>query len=528
MGQFKPMVKMETTEPSVILKLKKGGHVAMPKKAVKKMNGGTMGALAAAPSPRTMPVAPAGRAPARPSLAERRRAMMGKKGMAAPMMAKKGGKMESKAEHAKEATKAELKAHANKPASKAHKGLKTGGVVKGQGGYKTGGVVNCKATGGVVKGQGGYKKGGAAKKPVSRQKPVKRAIGGEMAGGANYQQPDTPNALGMAQQQGPIQRIPTQSEIDAVMKQQQIMGSARPPIGGLGSNPQAPRRFSSADALRLARSGDIAEAQAMLKQSVGLPGKLTSADALRYLRQTGNQAGAQDILRRAVGLNPIPMPNPQMPFRGISNMPSQGISDIERKRLQSLNPQMPIPLEFSLISEMQQMQQPMQMPKPSMDMGIPNPYGSFSGLNLPGMQQQPQPTPPSLPTKYAKGGMINSGRPEKMPQGRKSPSAPVSISRLSATFKKGGSVKKADGGQMKPLDAQAAKETKGYEDHYKREAEENRAMREAMNPMNLLRKARDAFKGRGAVTTTEEKVSQTVSPAPQKKRRGGYSKGGRC
>ena len=28
MGQFKPMVKMETTEPSVILKLKKGGHVA--------------------------------------------------------------------------------------------------------------------------------------------------------------------------------------------------------------------------------------------------------------------------------------------------------------------------------------------------------------------------------------------------------------------------------------------------------------------------------------------------------------------
>ena len=29
MGQFKPMVKMETTEPSVILKLKKGGHVGM-------------------------------------------------------------------------------------------------------------------------------------------------------------------------------------------------------------------------------------------------------------------------------------------------------------------------------------------------------------------------------------------------------------------------------------------------------------------------------------------------------------------
>lgn len=170
MGQFKPMVKMETTEPSVILKLKKGGHVAMPKKAVKKMGGGAMGAMAAAP--RVPAVAPTGRAPARPSLAERRRAMMAAKAMAAPVMAKKGGmpmkdgkpaflskkhggKMESKAEHAKEATKAELKAHADKPASKAHKGLKTGGVVKGQGGYKTGGV---------VKGQGGYKKGGAVKK----------------------------------------------------------------------------------------------------------------------------------------------------------------------------------------------------------------------------------------------------------------------------------------------------------------------------------------------------------------------------
>lgn len=31
MGQFKPMVKMMTTEPSIELKLKKGGHVAMPK-----------------------------------------------------------------------------------------------------------------------------------------------------------------------------------------------------------------------------------------------------------------------------------------------------------------------------------------------------------------------------------------------------------------------------------------------------------------------------------------------------------------
>jgi hypothetical protein len=153
MGQFKPMVKMQTTEPSVVLKLKKGGSVHKP---MKKMDGGAMGALSTAVRPRvSAPVAPAAAAPAKPSMAERRRAMMGRKGMAAPVMAKKGGEVESKAMHAKEATKAELKAHADKPASKAHKGLKTGGVVKGQGGYKTGGV---------VKGQGGFKKGGAVKK----------------------------------------------------------------------------------------------------------------------------------------------------------------------------------------------------------------------------------------------------------------------------------------------------------------------------------------------------------------------------
>lgn len=151
MGQFKPMVKMETTEPSVVLKLKKGGSVHKP---MKKMNGGAMPSPVVRPRV-SAPVAPAAAAPAKPSMAERRRAMMGRKGMAAPVMAKKGGEVESKAMHAKEATKAELKAHADKPASKAHKGLKTGGVVKGQAGYKTGGV---------VKGQGGFKKGGAVKK----------------------------------------------------------------------------------------------------------------------------------------------------------------------------------------------------------------------------------------------------------------------------------------------------------------------------------------------------------------------------
>ena len=222
MGQFKPMVKMMTTEPTVELKLKKGGHVSMPKMKAKgdaghkKMaNGGALGALAGAPALIGRPAvnAPVA-APGRPSMAARRKAMAPSRPMSAPAMAKKGGKMEggeSKSMHAAEmkkmgALEKELKSHESKPASKGHKGLKTGGVLDGQGGYKNGGlaksgIINTEGqggayrntkmhtaeytgksgkntgdvkmgnaggykTGGVIKANGGgYKKGGAAKKP---------------------------------------------------------------------------------------------------------------------------------------------------------------------------------------------------------------------------------------------------------------------------------------------------------------------------------------------------------------------------
>ena len=179
MGQFKPMVKMETTEPSVELKLKKGGSVSSPKKM---MNGGVMGALSAAPAPGARGgMSPVAR-PSKPSMMDRRKAMMGKPAMARPMMAK-GGSMDA------------LEAHAAKPASKGHAGLKTGGVAKspkpgnyatggvvnGQGGFKAGGIImskkggtkmdtakvnhNSAPTGEVKMGNaGGYKKGGSAKK----------------------------------------------------------------------------------------------------------------------------------------------------------------------------------------------------------------------------------------------------------------------------------------------------------------------------------------------------------------------------
>jgi len=202
------MIKMETTEPTVELKLKKGG-------AVKKMarGGAPMGAMVGAPKGGVM----AGAAPKMPALAARRRAMkaMGAApaapiGPAAAMMGmKKGGKADMAQD------KAMLKKAFMQHDTQEHKGgkgtklkLKSGGMAgkmerfetkttiegnegqfkktkmheakpdrvkgptgmikeKNAGGYKTGGVVKGAGgfkTGGVVEGQGGFRKGGAIKK----------------------------------------------------------------------------------------------------------------------------------------------------------------------------------------------------------------------------------------------------------------------------------------------------------------------------------------------------------------------------
>lgn len=205
MGQFKPMVKMETTEPSVELKLKKGGRVA--KKADGGMMGSPMSAAGAMPDmPPSMPARGGmmgAKAPMKPSLAMRRRAMRGRPSGAAPAgpvggaaqmqtsmpsamppMMKKGGKAEGgKMDTAQD--KAMVKKAFKQHDMQEHKGGKgtklalkkggkmaTGGVVNGQGGFATGGVVKGQggyATGGVAKSNGGgYKKGGAPKKPTRR------------------------------------------------------------------------------------------------------------------------------------------------------------------------------------------------------------------------------------------------------------------------------------------------------------------------------------------------------------------------
>lgn len=175
MGQFKPMVKMMTTEPTVELKLKKGGKVE------KKMQMGGNPAMAPAMAP-AMGGLPArggdmaAAAPARPDMMKRRRMMkaMGS-GPAAPVgqasrMMKKGGEAHDDAAQDRAMIKKAL----------AGKKFKTGGVVMGQGGYKDGGIIKSEGgktkvvtatpdhspakTGGVKNGNGGgYKHGGVAK-----------------------------------------------------------------------------------------------------------------------------------------------------------------------------------------------------------------------------------------------------------------------------------------------------------------------------------------------------------------------------
>lgn len=82
MGQFKPMVKMFTNEPSVILKLKKGGKVKSADHA-----DGHKSMSQAAGNP--FDSAESGSAPKKPSMADRRKAMN-------PNMYAKGGKVAQK------------------------------------------------------------------------------------------------------------------------------------------------------------------------------------------------------------------------------------------------------------------------------------------------------------------------------------------------------------------------------------------------------------------------------------------------
>jgi len=350
MGQFKPMVKMMTTEPSVELKLKKGGKVE------KKMQMGgdpnaAPGAMAA-PAMRTMG-APAGRPPVvkpgpdvgpasgmppkKPSMMERLKAMRAKMmagrpsgpvgGAGRPM--KEGG--ESKAEHAAEMKKmaktaTALKEHADKPASKAHKGLKTGGVVMGQGGYKKGGIIN-------TENQGGEYRNTKMHTAKTDHSPAKTG-GVKMGNGGGYKKGGAAcYATG---------------------------GVAKSNAGGYKKGGSA-KKFADGG---MSGYAPVSEEERQLATEVLGPGFMSDEERRYY---------EQELMK--------------------ANRPQGAVTEVEREVVRKI---------------------PMKRPSPQ----IKGPA-----------------------RKYAQGGAVNdSGKAEKMPQGHKRPSTPVSINQLSGTFKKGGMV----------------------------------------------------------------------------------------
>jgi hypothetical protein len=181
MGQFKPMVKMETTEPSIELKLKSGGKVEKKMQ----MGGMPMGAMTGPARGGMAPTA----APKMPALAARRRAMrnMGAAqsapvGRAATMMGMKegGDTAQDKAMIKKAFKQHDAQEHMGGKGTKLK--LKKGGMMN----CATGGAIPSESTrgmpattivntakpdnapaktGGVRNGNaGGFKKGGKAKK----------------------------------------------------------------------------------------------------------------------------------------------------------------------------------------------------------------------------------------------------------------------------------------------------------------------------------------------------------------------------
>lgn len=155
--------KMMTTEPSVDevgMGMKKGGKTKMA------MGGNPMAGYPARPRARMAPTASMGRAmPSTP---------MAMGSVPPSVMRKKGGEVESKAEHKSEMkaigkVEKELKSHESKSASKGHKGLKMGGSSKYAKDNTPGGLLggisatraNKKGTTGGIE-LTGYKKGGTA------------------------------------------------------------------------------------------------------------------------------------------------------------------------------------------------------------------------------------------------------------------------------------------------------------------------------------------------------------------------------
>jgi len=426
MGQFKPMVKMMTTEPTVELKLKKGGKVA------KKADGGMMGSPMDAQLPPAMPARGGmmgAAAPMKPSLAMRRRAMRGMPAGAGPAgpvggaaamqppmsmppsgpAMKKGGKAEGgKMDMAQD--KAMIKKAFKQHDMQEHKGgkgtslkLKKGGKMA-EGGkadmsqdkamikkafkqhdmqeHKGGKGTSLKlkkggkmATGGVVNGQGGYKKGGK----------VKMAKGGVAGDGI----------------------INTEGQGGAY--RDTMMHTSKP-----DHSPAKTGGVKMGNGGGYATGGVAKSNGGGYKKGGKIP-KMALGGAL--------DGGLMGVLGR--------MNQPASPDSGLT--PSYGGSGDASSGLKNVNE------GASTIGS-----------------ALKNIAGSVGSGGGGSPAEYMKRGGKASKKAYAAGGTVDSGRPVAMPQGRKPASKPVRINELAGTYKTGGKVTPAEGRLQKMSAAENA------------------------------------------------------------------------
>jgi hypothetical protein len=481
MGQFKPMVKMYTTEPSVELKLKKGGHVKTSKMKVKEHDGHKM--MDGGVPPMGMPARgglPTAAVPMKPSLAMRRKAMRamspaapaGPVGMAGRMM-KKGGKAEggeSSKEHMAEMrmmkkTEKELKHHEAMPASKAHKGLKKGGACapkmkKGGKCFADGGEIDRYdtrdtvegnegkydktmvhegkpdrrkgKTGEVKEGQGGYKRGG---------KVMCKATGGAIPDEETYGKYQTTEVhqAGPQREKGPTGGVTMgQGGFKKGGRCYADGGKVMNYVDGNVVGTPAGKTNTTTGGVRESNAGGFKKGGRAKKMAEGGASK-KAVDGAKSGMGTVTEVERQ-IVRKMTPKKPNPYDSRNVQSNDVTPMDSPISPEFLKEYMKTPHYKKGGKTKYADGGMVQGA--PMGLPSvsPTGRVGLPpvsasgriyDPYNSM-------LAQQPGGQP--MPVGYATGGSVqDDGRAVKMPKPRVP--TPVSINQLSGTYKKGGRVK---------------------------------------------------------------------------------------
>lgn len=422
MGQFKPMVKMYTTEPSVELKLKKGGHVKTSKMKVKEHDGHKM--MDGGVPPMAMPARgglPTAAAPMKPSLAMRRKAMRAMPSAAAPAgpvgmagrMMKKGGSCEEM-----------IQEHANKPASKAHKGLKKGG--------------DCYATGGVAMGQGGYKKGGKVK--MAEGGVPKSGIINTEGQGGEYRTTKMDTAEYIGKTSGKTGEVKNGNG-GGYKKGGRCYadgGKVMNYVDGNVVGTPAGKTNTTTGGVKLGNAGGFKKGGKAKKMAEGGSSK-KAADGAKSGMGTVTEVERQ-IVRKMTPKKPNPYDSRNVQSNDVTPMDSPISPEFLKEYMKTPHYKKGGKTKYADGGMVQGA--PMGLPSvsPMGRVGLPpvsasgriyDPYSSM-------LAQQPGGQP--MPVGYATGGSVqDDGRAVKMPKPRVP--TPVSINQLSGTYKKGGRVK---------------------------------------------------------------------------------------